>query len=168
MLNTMWTRFPEAIVLFKAGFQFASYQYGGPALETGTTAPFESFAVRVIVTAIASARFAMFSMMKDTLIDWPSSGLAGSIFRDCETYFRSGCFATSTATWTLVVRFAQFGPFGFGPKPRSVTFSVTLYETLNTAHITVTFHAGGPPVAGMFPPFEQLGVHIAFPGKCHA
>src|SRR3989442_8637007 len=129
---------PVGIVWFEMGsdFQLASRQSGFVA--TSTTAPFASFAVRVIVTAVAFARLASFEIMNETLISWPSSTWFGSIFRDWPTYFRSGCFAVSTDTWTAVVRFPKLGAARLR-KPVSVTFSVTLYETLNTAHETETF-----------------------------
>src|SRR2546427_4122332 len=128
---------PVGMVWFEMGsdFQLASRQSGFVA--TSTTAPFASFAVRVIVTAVAFARLASLEIMNETLISWPSSTWFGSIFRDWPTYFRSGCFAVSTDTWTAEVRFPKFGVRV--RKPVSVTFSVTLYETLNTDHQTVTF-----------------------------
>src|SRR2546426_7773865 len=107
-LNTrrIGTFAPGALVWFEIGsdFQWASRQSGFVA--TSTTAPFASFAVRVIVTAVAFARLASFEIMNETLINWPSSTWFGSIFRDWPTYFRSGCFAVSTDTWTAEVRFA--------------------------------------------------------------
>src|SRR5947209_11041045 len=126
---------PVAIVWFDTGFQRESRQSGFVA--TSTTAPLESFALRTIVTAVAFARLASLEIMNETLISWPSSTWFGSIFRDCPTYFKSGCFAVSTDTWTAVVRFPKFGVRRWNPV--SVTFRVTLYETLNSAHQTVTF-----------------------------
>ena len=64
--------------------------------------------------------------------------------------------------------------FGVWPRnPVSVTFSVTLYETLNACHQTVTFQPHVVPSMyplrrEMFPFVSQAGEQFTGPGKCHA